>query len=65
MSKERTVVEVEECLAGAYAPEGYPAWWARSRTQLDGKTPQQVWDEGDRERVWKLAAALCGPMGAV
>lgn len=59
-----TVDDINNCLAGAYAPEGWPAWWGRPRSQLAGKTPQQVWDEGDKEQVYRLAHSLCGPMDA-
>ncbi|CAN5661275.1 hypothetical protein BH23CHL7_BH23CHL7_14290 [soil metagenome] len=57
-------------LAGAYNRLGIRRWFARRRSQLDGRSPRQVlgseWrpDQPRAERVRRLASALAGPSGA-
>jgi len=49
---------VEAALMGSYTHGGIERWWRRSRHQLDGLTPRQVWDRGDRVAVYNLAISI-------
>jgi hypothetical protein len=45
-------------LRGSYTEEGVEKWFDRPRTQLDGKTPNEILKEGDLEKVIALALNL-------
>lgn len=50
--------EVNAILAGSYTPEGVQRWWDRRRSDLQGRTPAQAWEDGDRAAVKALAQYL-------
>lgn len=45
---------VNHCLNGSYTDEGIDRWWNRRRSQLDNKTPAEVWLHNP-EKVMNLA----------
>lgn len=47
-----------DALRGGYTVEGIIDWFSRHRTQLGGRTPAQAIDDGDLEKVWRLALTL-------
>lgn len=49
---------VEAALMGSYTDSGIERWWGRARHQLNGLTPRQVWDSGDRVAVYNLAISI-------
>jgi len=49
---------VEATLMGSYTYEGIRKWWERTRYQLNGLTPRQVWNSGDRVAVYNLALSI-------
>lgn len=50
--------EIYKFLSGSYTDKGINAWWNRKRSALGGKTPKQAWNEGERKKIYDLAAWL-------
>ena len=45
---EEAKLFINWCLAGSYNKEGSDRWWDRPRSQLGGKTPNEVWPDKAR-----------------
>jgi hypothetical protein len=53
-------VHARRLLAEVYTPEGVDYWLTRPHRCLDGATPLDLIEQGDGERVLKLAGSLKG-----
>jgi hypothetical protein len=50
--------EINQILAGSYTPDGAMRWWNRPRIQLDGRSPERAWADGDYAAVRVLVRRL-------